>query len=145
MLAAAIWALLPLVARDALAGGPLVYGLLLGAFGSGAVLGALTSARLRHALSNERIVGVSSIVFGVGAVCTGLSTSLPLTILALVAAGACWVLALSTFNILVQLASPRWVVGRTMSVYQMATFGGLAIGSWTWGHVADGFGLRVAL
>ena len=40
LLAAAIWALLPLVARDALAGGPLVYGLLLGAFGSGAVLGA---------------------------------------------------------------------------------------------------------
>ena len=81
-------ALLPLVARDALAGGPLVYGhLLLGALGSGAVLGALTSARLRHGLSNERIVGVSSIVFGIGAVCTGLSRSLPLYDLALVAAG----------------------------------------------------------
>jgi MFS family permease len=145
LLAAAIWALMPLVARDVLTGGPLTYGLLLGAFGSGAVLGALTSARMRRTLSNEHIVGASSIVFGIGAICTGLSSWLPLTIPALLAAGACWVLALSTFTILVQLASPRWVVGRTMSVYQMATFGGLAIGSWTWGHVADGFGLRVSL
>jgi MFS family permease len=145
LLAAAVWSLLPLVARDVLAGGPLVYGLLLGAFGSGAVLGALTSARLRHTSSNERIVGLSSLVFGLATVGTASSASLPLTMLALVLAGACWVLALSTFNILVQLASPRWVVGRTMSVYQMATFGGLAIGSWTWGQVAHVLGLPVAL
>lgn len=137
LLAAVVWALLPLVARDVLGGGPLTYGLLLGAFGGGAVGGALVSARLRDAMSNERLVALSSIVFGLGACVTGVSRTLPLTMLGLFASGACWVLALSTFNILVQLASPRWVVGRTMAVYQMATFGGLAIGSWLWGHVAE--------
>ncbi|HTV02650.1 MAG TPA: MFS transporter, partial [Luteitalea sp.] len=145
LLAAAVWSLLPLVARDLLAGGPLTYGVLLGSFGSGAVMGALSSTRLRHQLSNERLVAMTSLVFGLGAATAGLSRTLPLTMLGLVAAGACWVLALSTFNILVQIASPRWVVGRTMAVYQMATFGGLAIGSWTWGQVAAAHGVPAAL
>lgn len=143
--AAAVWSLLPVVARTRLDGGPLTYGLLLGAFGSGAVLGALSSARVRHAVGNERLVAVASIVFGVGTAGAGLSPILPLTILALLAAGACWVLTLSTLNTIVQLASPRWVVGRTMSVYQMATFGGLAAGSWLWGVVATHGGLTFAM
>lgn len=143
--AASIWSLLPLVARDVLAGGALTYGVLLGAFGSGAVAGALNSTRLRHAVSNEQLVRLACVCFGVGALCTGLSTRLWITVPALLLAGASWVLALSTFNILVQLASPRWVVGRTMAVYQMATFGGLAVGSWFWGQVAAAAGLPGAL
>ena len=52
---------------------------------------------------------------------------------------------LSTFNISVQMASPRWVVGRTLAIYQMVTFGGLAIGSWLWGEIATNMGLRPAM
>lgn len=48
--ASAVPALMPLVARDLVAGGPLTYGLLLGAFGVGAVGGALSSGWLRRAL-----------------------------------------------------------------------------------------------
>jgi hypothetical protein len=66
----------------------------------------------------------------------GLSTELLLTMTALLLAGAGWVLALSTFNVAVQLAAPRWVVARALSLYQMAAFGGLAAGSWLWGIVA---------
>ena len=39
--ASAILALLPVVARDLVAGGPLAYGIMLGAFGIGAIGGAL--------------------------------------------------------------------------------------------------------
>ncbi len=52
---------------------------------------------------------------------------------------------LSTFNITVQLSSPRWVVGRSLAIYQMVVFGGLAIGSWMWGEVAESHGLVIAL
>jgi hypothetical protein len=45
----------------------------------------------------------------------------------------------------VQLSSPRWVVGRALSMYQMATFGGLAIGSYIWGALADSIGTEGAL
>lgn len=145
MSAAAVWSLLPIVARVRLGGGPLTYGLLLGAFGCGAVTGALSSARARHSVSNERLVATASVVFGAGAAIAGLSRSLPLTLVALLAAGACWVLTLSTLNTIVQMASPRWVVGRTMAVYQMATFGGLAAGSWWWGLVASHASLGVAM
>jgi hypothetical protein len=65
--------------------------------------------------------------------------------IALMVGGASWVLALSTFNVTVQTSSPRWVVGRTVSIYQMVTFGGLAIGSWLSGVVAHRFGLAICL
>ncbi|MDI6835035.1 MAG: MFS transporter, partial [Rhizobiaceae bacterium] len=45
----------------------------------------------------------------------------------------------------VQLSTPRWVVGRALSLYQTATFGGMATGSWLWGHVAETNGVGHAL
>ena len=48
-------------------------------------------------------------------------------------------------NVTVQMATPRWVVGRVLSVYQTATFGGIALGSWIWGVVADAHGAETAL
>ena len=54
-------------------------------------------------------------------------------------------LTLALFNVTVQLSTPRWVVGRAMSLYQMATFGGMALGSWIWGLVAEGYGPGEAL
>jgi MFS family permease len=137
-------ALLPLVARTLIAGGPLTYGLLLGSFGIGAVAGALVSARLRRILSNEAIIQWASFGFAIAAAVVGISTYLLLTMAVLLLAGAGWVLALSTFNVTVQLSAPRWVVARALSLYQMAAFGGIAIGSWLWGAVAASEGLRAA-
>lgn len=57
--ASAILALMPIVARDLVEGGPLTYGVMLGAFGVGAIAGALVSARLREVLSSEWIVRVA--------------------------------------------------------------------------------------
>jgi hypothetical protein len=55
------------------------------------------------------------------------------------------VLALSSFNVSVQISSPRWVVGRTLALYQTAAFGGMALGSWTWGVLAERFSISEAL
>ena len=41
----------------------------------------------------------------------------------------------------VQLSAPRWVVGRALALYQMATFGGMACGSWIWGVLAERYGV----
>jgi hypothetical protein len=59
--------------------------------------------------------------------------------------GACWVLALSTFNVSIQLSAHRWVVGRAIALYQTAAFGGMALGSWTWGVLAEQIGAGDAL
>ncbi len=143
--ATAILSLLPIVARDQLVGGPLTFGGLLGAFGLGAIFGALSNQRARELLSSEDIVRAAFAGFAVAAGVTGISTSVWITALALMVAGACWVLALSLFNTVVQLSTPRWVVGRALSLYQTATFGGMATGSWLWGSVAESYGSGHAL
>ncbi|MCF7702375.1 MFS transporter [Loktanella sp. M215] len=143
--AAAIPALMPIVARDLIVGGPLTYGILLGAFGIGAVGGALSSGRLRARFTTEGIVRIASVAMVLGAVGAGLSRTLILTLPALMLAGSGWVLALSTFNVTVQLSTPRWVVGRALSLYQMATFGGMAAGAWGFGAVAESHGVTLAL
>jgi MFS family permease len=143
--AAAVMALIPVVAKDLLAGGPLTYGFLLGAFGLGAVAGALGNARLRQRLSTEAIVRWASIGFAVAAAIIGVSGSLLATMSGFFVAGAGWLLALSTFNVAVQMSAPRWVVARALSLYQMATFSGLALGSWLWGEVATEASISAAL
>ncbi|MBR7539954.1 MFS transporter, partial [Mycobacterium tuberculosis] len=55
------------------------------------------------------------------------------------------VLALSLFNVTVQLSTPRWVVGRALSLYQTTTFAGIAAGSWLWGAAAEQYGADRAL
>lgn len=143
--ASAILALLPLVARDLVHGGPLTYGVMLGSFGIGAIGGALLSARLREFLSSEAIVRYAFAGFAVSAAVTAVSTSVWPTNIALLLAGACWVLALSLFNVTVQLSTPRWVVGRALSLYQTTTFAGIAAGSWLWGAAAEQYGADRAL
>jgi MFS family permease len=138
-------ALLPLVARTLMVGGPLTYGSLLGAFGIGAVGGAIMSARLRQWLTTEALVRWSCCGFAVASVVVAVSTQLLLTMAVLLLAGAGWVLALSTFNVAVQLSAPRWVVARALSLYQMAAFGGIAAGSWLWGEVAATEGIAISL
>jgi MFS family permease len=143
--ASAIPALMPLVARDLVAGGPLTFGLLLGAFGVGAVIGAYFSSGLRQRLSTEQFVRLALLALAATSIATALSTSLVLTMAVLFVGGAGWVLALSTFNVTVQMASPRWVVGRTLALYQMSAFGGMALGSWLWGATTEHSGIEIAL
>jgi MFS family permease len=143
--AAAAQALMPIVARDLVTGGPATYGLLLGSFGVGAVGGAYASRRLRAAMSLEGVVRAAFLGFALAMVVVGLVHVRAVSMLAMGIAGACWVLALSTFNASVQMSSPRWVVGRTVALYQMATFGGMALGSWLWGAVAARAGAPEAL
>ena len=138
-------ALLPLVARDIIQGGPLLYGVLLGAYGIGAIGGAFLGGRLRGVIANEWIARIGFLAFALSATMQALSTSAWLTCAGLVIGGASWVLTLSLFNVTVQLSTPRWVVGRAMSLYQMATFGGMALGAWLWGSVAEAYGPAEAL
>ena len=138
--ASAVMSLMPVIAKELIAGGPLTLGALLGAFGVGAVGGAVSTARLRKVWSTEVIVRSATVGFGIAAAVAALSSNLVLTMAALSLAGAGWVLALSTFNVAVQMSVPRWVLARAMSIYQMSAFGGLAAGSWLWGAGRDARG-----
>jgi MFS family permease len=143
--ASAIPAMMPLVARDVIVGNSLTFGVLLGAFGIGAVGGGLMVRRLRDRMSVEAIVRAATTAMVIGSAGAGLSETMLLTIPALALGGAGWVLALSTFNVTVQLSAPRWVVARALSLYQMAAFGGMAGGSAVFGAIADAYGVQTTL
>ena len=143
--AGAVMALMPLIAKELIGGGPMTYGLLLGAFGAGAVAGAISNARVRARLSTEVIVRSSCVAFAVAAAIAALSTSIFVTMAMLFINGAGWLLTLSTFNVAVQMSAPRWVVARALSIYQMFAFGGLAAGSWLWGAIAENHSIPTAL
>jgi len=143
--ASAVSALMPLVARDILGGGALTFGLTSGAFGLGAVTGALSTRRLRARLSVEHIVRYAALMLALGTAITGMSSWLGLALLGYLLAGFGWVTALSTFNVSVQMSAPRWVVARSVSLYQMSAFGGMAIGAWLFGWLAESQGVVEAL
>jgi predicted MFS family arabinose efflux permease len=138
-------ALMPLVARDLLGGGASLYGIMLGAFGLGAVLGALNVSMVRRKFDAELSVRVSSLAMGVAVAVAALSPWSVLTFLALVVAGAVWMLAIALFNIGVQLSAPRWVAGRALAAFQASIAGGVALGSWAWGLVANSVGVGETL
>ena len=140
-----VLALLPLVARDILHGSAQTYGIMLGCFGMGGVLGALNISSVRAHLSGEYAVRLCALTMGVAIGVLALSRWPALTGAALVVAGASWMIAVTLFNIGVQLSTPRWVAGRALAAYQAAIAGGVAIGSWLWGYVANGVGVDKAL
>src|SRR5207247_2722065 len=138
-------ALMPLVARDLLHGGAQTYGIMLGAFGVGAVIGALNIGELRKRMSGEAAVRACTLSMAGAIAAVALSRQPVLTAAALVVAGAVWMLAVALFNIGVQLSAPRWVAGRSLAAFQASIAGGIAIGSWGWGRLTDMVGVEAAL
>ncbi|AEM41992.1 MFS transporter [Ketogulonicigenium vulgare] len=134
-------ALMPVVAAQQIGGGPLVFGLLLGSFGVGAVGGAFLGPRIQGRFLSEKIVATVSLIFSAMLVLVALSSQLWMAMPAILLAGGVWVMTLSLFNVSVQMAAPRWVVGRALALYQTSMFAGFALGSWFWGRLAEDFGL----
>jgi MFS family permease len=145
LIGGSIMALMPLVARDLLHGGAQTYGIILGAFGMGAIIGALNIGEIRKRLSGEAAVRACTLSMGGAIAAIGLSREPVLTSAALVIAGSVWMLAVALFNIGVQLSAPRWVAGRSLAAFQASISGGIAIGSWGWGHLTDAYGVETAL
>jgi MFS family permease len=144
-LGSAAWGLMPLVARDLVGGGPAEFGWLLGGLGFGAVIGALASTRIRHQFSNETIIRAAGLIYGGACVAIAARPGMTATFLLLVIGGAGWVQALSGFSVTGQIWSPRRVVGRVAATINSVMYGGIAIGSWAWGHFTEDFGIAAAI
>ena len=145
LIGGSVSALMPLVARDLLHGGAQTYGIMLGAFGMGAVIGALNIAEVRKRMSGEAAVRACALSMGGAIAAVALSREPVLTAAALVVAGAVWMMAVALFNIGVQLSAPRWVAGRSLAAFQASIAGGIAMGSWGWGRLTDAAGVEIAL
>jgi len=145
MLGGSIFALLPLLVRDVLGGGAQSYGVMLGAFGVGAILGALNINALKQRLGSEAAVRFCLLIMGLGTLSASLSRIPALTAIAMTFAGAGWMMSMALFNISVQLSAPRWVAGRALAGFRSSNSAGLALGSYLWGFTADHIGIADAM
>jgi MFS family permease len=141
--ASAYWALLPLIARDRIAGGPALYGFLLGTIGVGAVVGALGLHRVRAMFGTDRVVTGGTIGTALTLVLFGVSHDLRVALLASLIAGVSWVAVLSSLNVAAQMALPDWVRGRGLALFVTAFFGAMTLGSVVWGLAASHLGLAL--
>ena len=144
LFASAYWALLPLLARAQIAGGAEIYGVLLGAIGAGAVGAAFALPLLNARLGADRLATAATIGTAIALVLFAIARNAPTALIASVVAGACWIAAISTFNVSAQLALPDWVRGRGLAIYVTVFFGALTLGSVLWGEIAAHLGLPLA-
>lgn len=142
--ASTYWALLPLVARSRISGGPEIYGILLGAIGLGAVGGTFVMPAWKAKIGADRLVAGAAAGTAVALVLFGLARSPLPAILASLIAGVSWIAAIATINVSAQASLPDWMRGRGLALYITVFFGSLTIGSAVWGQVATLVGLPIA-
>jgi predicted MFS family arabinose efflux permease/quinol monooxygenase YgiN len=141
LFASAYWALLPLVARSQIAGGPELYGILLGAIGAGAVCGAFALPWLKAKLGPDRLVAAGTIGTSATLVLFGLAREPVVALSASIIAGVSWISVLASLNVSAQVALPEWVRGRGLAMFVTVFFGAMTVGSAGWGQAAGMIGL----
>lgn len=142
--ASGLLALLPSVAHNANKS-PIGYGVLLGCFGCGGVLGALVMQKARARWSAEVVISSGILIFGTMTVGAGLLHFLPALGLTMLVGGASWIVFVSLFNVIVLTQTPGWVQARVLAVAMLVFQGAMAAGSAAWGAVAVRTSIHVAL
>lgn len=144
--ASSMWALMPILCREAYGFGPTHYGGLLALFGLGAVVGALKVLPLmREHWELDRIVTSFWVLLGLSLLGLSQGQTMSHAGICLFVAGISWLCVLSNCHFVVQSSAPSWVQGRAMSVYLLFFFGAATSGSAIWGLLARQYGLREAM
>ncbi|MEX1134360.1 MAG: MFS transporter [Acidimicrobiia bacterium] len=119
-------------------------GLLLGAMGAGALVGAFVRQRFVGRLG-RRAPMTTITLFGLSGIGVGLAPNIAWAWFFMFVSGAFWVLTLTNLNATAQLMAPEWIRGRAMSLYSLAFGGILPLGSIVGGIVADAVGTGAAM
>ena len=140
----AFWAMLPAAAKQ-LSRSPVAYGLLLGFFGTGAVLGAILLQRASSKLSTETVLLIATAAFSAVLLSTAVLRTLWILCVLMLFGGAAWTVFMSIFNITVQKLAPDWVRARVLAVYLFVFQGSVALGSTLWGFTAQRTNVHMTL
>ncbi len=141
----ALTSLLPLVGSRVLNLGSVGYGLLLAAVGAGSIGSALVLPRLYDRFPLDPMLAVASIISACGTVLLALFHERAVAAVALAIFGATWLVSVTTLNLSVQQAVPRWILSRALGAYLMVFQASIVFGGLLWGAVADVVGVRTTL
>ena len=139
--------LMPVFADTILHGGPRGLGLLMGASGTGAVLGAVVLAGRRHTEGLARVAYLGAAGTGLALACFAFSRVFWLSGLLMVPVGMAMVAHMTSNNTLVQMLIPDQMRGRVMAFHAMVFTAAMPLGALVAGLSAHHIGapLTIAL
>jgi len=143
--ASALWAILPLIAKDELHSDSSGYGVLLGCIGAGSIVGALVIGRLRQLMSADILVTSAVVLYAAVNIALAFLYHFAAVSAVLLAGGLAWMAVNSTLNTAAQTSLPGWVRARALGVYLLVFQSAMAVGAMIWGEVASEYGLRTTM
>jgi MFS family permease len=132
--------LLPVFARDILAGDSKTYGLLMAAAGIGATAGALFLASQKNVTRINKIIVSSMCIFAVGVIVFSISRTLWFSLIMMMLIGFGLMSLIVSLNTLLQTIVDDSKRGRVMSLYSMSFLGMAPLGSLLAGAAAHSIG-----
>jgi len=141
----ALWALMPVVARQELELGSTGFGALFGCIGMGALIGAAILPRLRQQGSTDSVVMAGTAVWAGTILVLALVRNVGFVYAAMMAGGAAWMATMASLTVSAQTAAPSWVQARALGFYTLAFQGSMAVSSAIWGIIAEHGGNSLAL
>ena len=119
-----------------------LYGLLTGALGGGAVIGAVALGALGGGVPRSRLVGTAIIAYAVALVAFGASPTFAVGVVLIAVAGAFFLVVVANLNTSVQLLVPEELRGRVLAVYIMGFTAAYPVGSLVQATLAEQIGAR---
>lgn len=141
----ALISLLPLLARNEAGSNSILFGILVGAFGIGGMIGGLIIVPRIKMVSIEKRVTIATVVFAVSMAVLSFQHDAITLFVGVFAVGTSLVVTNSSLNFVAYNSVSSWVRTRVVSVHQLVYWGGVAMGSIMWGIVAETWGIPIAL
>jgi MFS family permease len=142
----ALLSLLPLLAKHQLGLDSIGFGLLLGSFGMGAIVGGIVILpRLQPKASVESLITGSIALLAIVTFTMGYVRNFGILCIVMGLGGVAYITIISKFYTIGIKSAPRWIGARVLAVYLLILNGGLVVGSVIWGTVANVFGIPITL
>jgi MFS family permease len=132
--------LMPVFAAHVHGSGADTLGIMYGAVGFGALMGALFLAQRKNIIGLGRVIVFATLGFGVGLICFTVSQVFWLSLLLLVGVGYGWMVLIAASNTALQTLADNEMRGRVMSLFSMMLVGMAPFGSLLAGWAADHVG-----
>ena len=142
----ALLSLLPILAKHDLGLDSTGFGLLLGSFGTGSVIGGIIILpKLRSKVSVESLITASIGLLAIVIFAMGYLRDFAILCVIMGIGGVAYITIISKFYTIGIKSAPKWIGARVLAVYLLILNGGLAIGSVIWGSMANTLGIQITL
>jgi MFS family permease len=137
--------LMPVMAKEVLAGGPHTLGLLMTAVGMGALSAAIYLASRTSVQGLTGVILLGTVLFGVGLAGFSVASRVDIAAFMLTITGIGFITQMASSNTVIQTVVEEPFRGRVMGFYTMAVVGTIPIGSLLAGAVAQGAGAPLTI